>query len=123
MNGCSCATPSLTHYLILKMGKVIRGQRRGKGSIFTCHQVGRKGAAMYKRADFAERNGYTKGIVTEILHDKGRGAPLARVQYKDAYRFKKINTTVVAPEGMYTGQFIYAGKKGKSSQCYRVCMS
>jgi large subunit ribosomal protein L8e len=66
---------------------------------------------MYKRADYAERNGYTKGIVKEILHDKGRGAPLARVQYKDAYRFKKINTTVVAPEGMYTGQFIYAGKK------------
>jgi large subunit ribosomal protein L8e len=96
---------------LYKMGKVIRGQRRGKGSIFTCHQVGRKGAAMYKRADFAERNGYVKGIVTEILHDKGRGAPLARVQYKDAYRFKKINTTVVAPEGMYTGQFIYAGKK------------
>jgi large subunit ribosomal protein L8e len=93
------------------MGKVIRGQRRGKGGIFTCHQVGRKGAAKYKRADFAERNGYVKGIVKEILHDKGRGAPLARVQYKDAYRFKKINTTVVAPEGMYTGQFIYAGKK------------
>jgi large subunit ribosomal protein L8e len=93
------------------MGKVIRGQRRGKGGIFSCHQVGRKGAAMYKRADFAERNGYVKGIVTEILHDKGRGAPLARVQYKDPYRFKKVTTTVVAPEGMYTGQFIYAGKK------------
>jgi len=93
------------------MGKVIRGQRRGKGSVFTAHQVGRKGAAQYKRTDFAERNGYVKGIVTEILHDKGRGAPLARVQYKDPYRFKKVTTTVVAPEGLYTGQFVYAGKK------------
>mmetsp|Transcript_6613 Transcript_6613/g.9993 ORF Transcript_6613/g.9993 Transcript_6613/m.9993 type:complete len:256 (+) Transcript_6613:62-829(+) len=93
------------------MGKVIRGQRKGKGSIFRSHTVGRKGACKYKRADFAERNGYAKGIVTEILHDKGRGAPICRVQFKDPYRFKKVTTTLVAPEGLYTGQFIYAGKK------------
>mmetsp|Transcript_20137 Transcript_20137/g.14580 ORF Transcript_20137/g.14580 Transcript_20137/m.14580 type:complete len:256 (+) Transcript_20137:18-785(+) len=93
------------------MGRVIRGCRRGKGSIFKSHTSGRKGAVAYKRADFAERNGYTKGIVTEILHDRGRGAPLCRVQFKDAYRFKKVTTTLVAPEGVHTGQFIYAGKK------------
>ena len=94
------------------MGKVIRSQRRGKGSVFRSHTSGRAGRASYKRQDFAERNGYTKGIVTEIIHDKGRGAPLARVQFKDAYRFKKVDSLLVAPEGLYTGQFVYAGKKG-----------
>jgi large subunit ribosomal protein L8e len=94
------------------MGKVIRGQRKGKGSVFRSHTCGRKGVAAYKRADFTERQGYSKGVVTEILHDKGRGAPLARIQFKDNYNFRKINTTVVATEGLYTGQFVYAGKKG-----------
>jgi large subunit ribosomal protein L8e len=95
------------------MGKVIRSQRRGKGSVFRSHTCGRQGRASYKRQDFAERHGYVKGVVTEIIHDQGRGAPLARVQYKDAYKYKRVNTLVVAPEGLHTGQFIYAGKKGK----------
>jgi large subunit ribosomal protein L8e len=29
--------------------------------------------------DYAERNGYIRGLVTEIIHDSGRGAPLAKV--------------------------------------------
>ena len=94
------------------MGKVIKSQRKGKGSVFKSHTCGRKGATAYKRQDFAERNGYSKGIVTEILHDKGRGAPLARIQFKNAYRFQRENSLVVATEGLHTGQFVYAGKKG-----------
>jgi large subunit ribosomal protein L8e len=66
-----------------------------------------------KRADYAERHGYCKGVVKDIIHDKGRGAPVARIQFRDAYRFKKINTLVVACEGMHTGQFIYSGKKAE----------
>ncbi len=96
------------------MGKVIRGCRKGKGSVFKAHTTGRKGAVAMKKADYAERHGYVKGIVKEILHDPGRGAPVAKIQFKDPYRFKRINTLVVAPEGMYTGQFIFAGKKGMS---------
>eukprot|EP00597_Dinobryon_sp_UTEXLB2267_P016230 CAMPEP_0201094594 /NCGR_PEP_ID=MMETSP0812-20130820/2967_1 /ASSEMBLY_ACC=CAM_ASM_000668 /TAXON_ID=98059 /ORGANISM="Dinobryon sp., Strain UTEXLB2267" /LENGTH=227 /DNA_ID=CAMNT_0047347345 /DNA_START=154 /DNA_END=837 /DNA_ORIENTATION=- len=64
-----------------------------------------------KRQDFAERHGYVKGIVKEILHDPGRGAPVAKIQFRDPYQYKKVNTTVCAPEGMYSGQFIFAGKK------------
>mmetsp|Transcript_12542 Transcript_12542/g.12158 ORF Transcript_12542/g.12158 Transcript_12542/m.12158 type:complete len:256 (-) Transcript_12542:159-926(-) len=93
------------------MGKVIRSCRKGKGSVFKAHTTGRKGPVAMKKADFAERHGYIKGVVKEILHDSGRGAPLARIQFKDSYRFKRINTTMVAPEGMHTGQFIYSGKK------------
>ena len=47
----------------------------------------------------------------DIIHDPGRGAPLAKVQFRDPYRFKLHLETFIANEGMYTGQFIYAGKK------------
>lgn len=46
----------------------------------------------------------------EIIHDPGRGAPLAKVSFRHPYRFKKVTETFIANEGMYTGQFIYAGK-------------
>ncbi len=49
-------------------------------------------------------------MVKEIIHDPGRGAPLARVIFRDPYRFKQHTQTFIANEGMYTGQFIYAGK-------------
>jgi large subunit ribosomal protein L8e len=48
--------------------------------------------------------------VKEIIHDPGRGAPLARVTFRDSYKFKQHTETFIANEGMYTGQFIYAGK-------------
>jgi large subunit ribosomal protein L8e len=48
--------------------------------------------------------------VKEIVHDAGRGAPLAKVVFRDPYRFKLHTETFIANEGMYTGQFIYAGK-------------
>ena len=62
------------------MGRVIRAQRKGAGSIFKSHTVGRKGAAKLRVFDFAERHGYVRGIVKEIVHDPGRGAPLAKVK-------------------------------------------
>lgn len=36
---------------------------------------------------------------------------MAKVQFRDPYRFKLHTETFIANEGMYTGQFIYAGKK------------
>lgn len=53
-----------------------------------------------------------QGVVKDIVHESGRGAPVAKVQFQNAYRFKRDNETFVAVEGLYTGQFIYAGKKG-----------
>ncbi len=58
----------------------------------------------------------------DIIHDPGRGAPLARVVFRDAYRYKLRKQMFVATEGMYTGQFVYCGRKGelsvsKSAQC------
>ena len=62
------------------MGRVIRGQRKGRGSVFKSHNTHRKGAAKLRTLDAAERNGYVKGVITDIIHDPGRGAPLARVR-------------------------------------------
>jgi len=93
------------------MGKVIRPCRKGKGSVYRATTSKRKAPVSFKRADYAEREGYVKGVIKEIVHDPGRGAPVAKVQFKDPYRYKRINTTVAAPEGAYAGQFIYAGKK------------
>lgn len=97
------------------MGKVIRGCRRGKGSVFKAHTTGRKGAVGFKRNDFAERHGYVKGVVKQIMHDPGRGAPVAVIQFKDPYRYQRVNSLVAAPEGLYSGQFVFAGKKGKET--------
>jgi len=36
---------------------------------------------------------------------------LARVQFRDPYRYKTVTETFIAAEGVYSGQFIYCGKK------------
>jgi large subunit ribosomal protein L8e len=63
--------------------------------------------------DYAERQGYIKGVVKDIVHESGRGAPIAKVQYRNPYKFKRDNETQIAIEGMYTGQFIYSGLKAQ----------
>jgi len=97
------------------MGRVIRAQRKGPGGIFKSHVTHRKGAAKLRALDYAERNGYIRGLVKEIIHDPGRGAPLAKVVFRDPYRYKLRTEIFVATEGMYTGQFVYAGKKAALS--------
>lgn len=64
------------------MGRVIRGQRKGAGSVFRAHVKHRKGPAKLRAVDFAERHGYIKGIV-KVRHGYlprllgGRGASAA----------------------------------------------
>ncbi|GAB6018932.1 60S ribosomal protein L8 [Chamberlinius hualienensis] len=93
------------------MGRVIRSQRKGAGSVFKAHVKHRKGPARLRAVDYAERHGYIKGIVKEIIHDPGRGAPLAVVVFRDPYRYKQRKELFLAAEGMFTGQFVYCGKK------------
>jgi large subunit ribosomal protein L8e len=95
------------------MGRVIRAQRKGAGSIFTAHTKCRKGAAKLRAVDYSERTGDIKGVVKDIVHDPGRGAPLAVVHFRDPYRYKIRKELFVATEGMYTGQFIYCGKRAQ----------
>ncbi|CAG9462440.1 unnamed protein product [Pedinophyceae sp. YPF-701] len=93
------------------MGRVIRAQRKGRGSIFTSHSKNRVGEAKLRHLDFSERNGYIRGVVKEIVHDAGRGAPLAKVAFRDPLRYGLQKQLMVCAEGMYTGQYIYCGKK------------
>ncbi|KAF7151738.1 hypothetical protein RHSIM_Rhsim02G0126900 [Rhododendron simsii] len=65
----------------------------------------------FRSLNFSERNGYLKGAVTEIIHDPGSGALLTRVTFRHPFRFKHQKELMVAAEGMYTGQFIFCGKK------------
>merc|ERR1712008_552199 len=95
------------------MGRVIRAQRKGAGSIFVSHTKHRKGAPRLRPVDYAERNGYIKGVVKDIIHDPGRGAPLAIVHFRDPYKYKVRKELFIAAEGMYSGQFVYAGKKAQ----------
>lgn len=93
------------------MGRVIRSQRKGHGGIFKAHTKHRKGAAAFRTCDHVERNGYIRGVIREIIHDPGRGAPLAKVEFRDMYRYRRQTETFVAVEGMHTGQYVYCGKK------------
>merc|ERR1712186_225159 len=91
----------------------IRAQRKGAGSVFKAHTKRRKGAPKLRAVDYAERHGYIKGVIRDIIHDPGRGAPLAVVHFRDPYRYKIKKELFVAAEGMYTGQFVYCGKKSQ----------
>ena len=52
-------------------------------------------------------------MVKDIIHDPGRGAPLAVVHFRDPYRYKTRKELFIAAEGVHTGQFIYCGKKAQ----------
>merc|ERR1711913_91573 len=104
---------SRTYRRNVSMGRVIQCQRKGAGSIFTSRSNTRRGAAKMRSLDFAERQGFVKGLVKDIVHDPGRGAPLAKVQFKDPYKYRKVTETIVCPEGICTGQFIHCGKKAQ----------
>ena len=68
------------------MGRVIRSQRKGKGGIFKAHVTKRIDKPSFRHLDYTEKWGYIKGIIKSIIHDPGRGAPLARVQFRDKYQ-------------------------------------
>ena len=52
-------------------------------------------------------------MIKDIIHDPGRGAPLAVAYFRDPYRYKIKKELFVAAEGMYTGQFVYCGRKAQ----------
>ena len=54
------------------MGRVIRAQRKGAGSVFTANTKHRKGKPCLRAVDYAERHGYIKVIRTlyDSLHDE-----------------------------------------------------
>ena len=45
------------------MGRVIRAQRKGGSAIFRARTFHRKGPAKFRSLDYAERQGYLRGVV------------------------------------------------------------
>jgi len=95
------------------MGAVIRGCRKGKSKVFAAKTRCRKGAVKLRVRDYSERNGFLKGLVKDIMHDPGRGAPMCEVVFRDPYHYKLRKERWVAVEGLHTGQFVYCGAKAQ----------
>ena len=51
------------------MGRVIRAQRKGAGSVFTANTKHRKGKPALRAVDYAERHGYIKVIVVLVISE------------------------------------------------------
>jgi large subunit ribosomal protein L8e len=97
------------------MGKTIRAQRFGKSAVYKAHTTKRIAPAKLRNLDYVERNGYIRGVVRDIVHDSGRGAALAKIEFKDPTKYQRNTEYFVAPEGLYTGQYIYCGAKAALS--------
>jgi large subunit ribosomal protein L2 len=91
------------------MGKRIRVQRRGRGGpTFRASTHKRVAPARYPSAIRVKENFDTvvKGVIEDLVHDPGRGSPLALI------RFETGETCyTVVPEGVYTGGQIQIGGK------------
>lgn len=62
--------PSCNTWLLLtSCWRVIRNQRKGRGSIFTAHTRLNKAPAKFRQLDFSERHGYVRGVVKDIIHE------------------------------------------------------
>lgn len=93
------------------MGKRILVQRRGRGSsVFTASTHKRVAPAKYPNLSREILDKVLKGQVLEIVHDPGRGAPLAHIELETEERYY-----TVAVEGMHEGQIIEFGGKASVS--------
>ncbi|MEM1539056.1 MAG: 50S ribosomal protein L2 [Candidatus Bathyarchaeia archaeon] len=89
------------------LGKRTRVQRRGRGGpTFRSATHKRVAPACYPPMAGNILETVTKGVVEEILHDPGRGAPLALLRFENGEE-----CYTVAPEGVYVGQQIQMGGK------------
>lgn len=85
------------------MGKQIRVQRRGKGgSVFRARTFRRLAPVRYPIIDKAYPT--LKGVVRDLLHDPGRGTPLALIEFGNG-----TACCVTAPEGLSINQGITLG--------------
>ena len=86
------------------MGKQIRVQRRGRGgSQFTSRSFRRVAPVRFPVANLSQPT--LKGVVRDILHDPGRGTPLALVEFPNG-----LACCVAAPEGLAIDQGITMGE-------------
>ena len=84
------------------MGKRILAQRRGRGGFqFRTPKKGKIAPARYPNFPFNETH---KGVVEDLVHERGRMAPLAKIRFDDG-----TIAYLPAVEGIKTGDVIYLG--------------
>ena len=89
------------------MGKRIRVQRRGRGSsTFKASTHKRVAPVQYPSTTEKQREAVVRGEIKEIVHESGRGAPLASVELETGETYH-----TVVPEGTFEGQQIQIGSK------------
>ncbi len=89
------------------MGKRIRVQRRGRGgSVFRAATHRRVAAVQYPTLQKKETEQAIEGRIEEIMHETGRGSPLALVKLDTGQGFY-----TVVPEGVSQGQTIQMGSQ------------
>jgi large subunit ribosomal protein L2 len=91
------------------MGKRIRVQRRGRGaSTFRASTNKRVAPARYPSAISVKENFEiaVNGVIEELIHDPGRGSPLALIRFENGE-----TCYTVVPEGVYAGERIQIGGK------------
>ena len=85
------------------MGRRILVQRKGRGTT-QWRSPSHKKIAPARHPKWAPDKTYV-GVVTNLLHEAGRGAPLAKVNYEGESKAHYM----VAPEGLLVGQVIECG--------------
>ncbi len=82
------------------MGKRIRVQRRGRGtSVFRASSHKKVAPVRYPSMPPTEQKGVIQGEVKDIIHDPGRGSPMASVKLENGDTYYSV-----VPEGVYEGQ-------------------
>jgi large subunit ribosomal protein L2 len=89
------------------VGKRIRVQRRGKGSsTFRANTKNRIAPVHYPSTHKEPEGGVLQGHLLSLLHESGRGSPLAIVKLDNGKEYY-----TVVPESVYEGQVITIGSK------------
>ena len=87
------------------MGKRLIIQRRGRGTpTYKSASHRFKGRIAYRYYDDIEKEGSLKGRVVDIIHDPGRSAPLAQVQFENDEKL-----LILAPESIQIDDEITVG--------------
>ena len=85
------------------MGKRLRSQRRGKGSVWQSPSHRHKGAIKYPQVR------EMAGTVVDIFHDPGHGSPVAKIMLENG---RLMN--MLPPEGLHVDQKIRIGPNVKA---------
>jgi len=89
------------------MGKPQVLQRRGRGgSVFINPSWNKIGRVKYPAVSPEEKNSTVEFVIKNIVHESGRGAPVAIIRSSSGTK-----SIMIAPEGTYVGQKVHFGSE------------